>query len=158
MDVRHSGKLNIKMEQLDECIGCETGAECDGAHRGEYWRYHPECCTRAAELERMQSKGEHKPPAYASVEAALHILDLEDRVKEQQKQIDSLREMMHNIHRVVGFAGVGGSSEQYYSRDRPKILAETFQQTCSTGKPHTLEQVAEHIKNGGNGTWISTKK
>ncbi len=155
MDVRHSGKLNIKMEQLDECIGCETGAECDGAHRGEDGRYHPECCTRAAKNARLRKA----TAAYASVEAALHILDLEDRVKEQQKQIEGLREMMHNIHRVVGFAGCfGGSSEQYYSRDRPKILAETFQQTCSTGKPHTLGQVGEHIKNGGNGTGISTKK
>jgi hypothetical protein len=104
--VRHSGKLNIKMEQLDECIGCETGAECDWAHRGEDGKYFPECCTRAAELERVTSKdktelppppppeghiGIFTPPEYASLEAALHILKLEDQVNDQQKQIEELQ-------------------------------------------------------------------
>ena len=101
MDVCHSGKLNIKMEQLDECIGCETGADCDLAHRGEDGRYHPECCTRAAEHERMKSKGEREPPAYASVEAALHILELEDRVKEQQKQIEELQRELEQEKKAV---------------------------------------------------------
>ena len=81
------------------------------------------------------------------------------QTKDQQKQIDSLREMMHTLAMWCHLPQAEPeSSEQYYSRDRPKILAETFQQNCSTEKPRTLEQVAEHIKNGGNGSWVSSKK
>ena len=38
--------------EMDQCIGCETGCDNDGAHRDESGNYHPECCTRAAELEK----------------------------------------------------------------------------------------------------------
>ena len=87
------------------------------------------------------------------------IEDMQEHAKAQQAQIDSLREMMHTLAMWCHLPQAEPeSSEQYYSRDRPKILAETFQQNCSIEKPRTLEQVAEHIKNGGNGTWVSSKK
>ena len=116
MDVRHSGKLNIKMEQLNECNdyepasesdyewcgGCETGADCDLAHRSEDGRYHPECCTRAAQFEREVETGVRR--ATMSLywgyrrrsEEEEHVWrnvvgELEDRVKEQQKQIEELQ-------------------------------------------------------------------
>jgi len=37
----------------DECLGCDTGCDYDGSHRDESGNYHPNCCTRAAEIERM---------------------------------------------------------------------------------------------------------
>lgn len=35
----------------DECPGCETGCDYDGAHRDDTGMYHPACCTKAAEIE-----------------------------------------------------------------------------------------------------------
>lgn len=41
---------NPKDEEIpDECLGCETGADCDGAHRLLNGDFHPKCCTHAAE-------------------------------------------------------------------------------------------------------------
>jgi hypothetical protein len=39
----------IDVPESDECIGCETGCDCDDAHRDESGNYHPMCCSRAAE-------------------------------------------------------------------------------------------------------------
>lgn len=45
----------LELSINDECIGCETGCDNDGSHRDESGNYHPECCTRAAELEKSKS-------------------------------------------------------------------------------------------------------
>lgn len=37
----------------DECLGCETGCDYDGAHRDDTGNYHPACGTKAAQLEQL---------------------------------------------------------------------------------------------------------
>jgi hypothetical protein len=88
------------------------------------------------------------------------IDDQQKQIDDQQKQIDSLRGMMHTLAMWCHLPQAEPeSSEQYYSRDRPKILAETFQQNCSIEQPSwTFEQVVEHYKNGGNGSWVFSKQ
>ena len=39
---------------LEECLGCESGVDYMGPHLGKDGLYHPFCCTRAAEIERME--------------------------------------------------------------------------------------------------------
>jgi len=46
----------VEMDYQDECIGCETGVDFMGAHQLDCGRYYPNCCTRAAELEREKEK------------------------------------------------------------------------------------------------------
>ena len=53
-ELESSSEDDEEEEIPEECLGCETGAECDGAHRLENGDFHPNCCTRAAEAERAK--------------------------------------------------------------------------------------------------------
>ena len=42
----------------DECPGCETGCDYEGAHRDDTGKYHPACSTKAAEKEAKKAEKE----------------------------------------------------------------------------------------------------
>jgi len=42
-DIELSPSSDDEYDTDEECLGCATGAECDGAHRGDNGQYHPSC-------------------------------------------------------------------------------------------------------------------
>ncbi len=53
-----------ELDELEECLGCETGVDYIGAHLDECGKYNKFCCTRAAETERNMLNNKKLKPSF----------------------------------------------------------------------------------------------